>query len=237
MSIDLVPRLVAFSRPGSVAPSGESTSGRRGRAKAWRVCRRVWSVSAVLLVLGATWYVWPASRGGRATIVFVSGNSMEPTYSTDDVVVARRQDSYRVGDVIVYRIDQGDAGAGHLVIHRITGATGTAGGRHRATTGRMRMRGTRRRLRSLVGPCIRRASADNSVQPSPSRSRRGSGPWPRRWSPSRSPGGTWARRTAAGPDSHGDLAPQRRVPPSQSGIYASMPRLMVGPSSACGWVG
>ncbi len=127
MSIDLLPRLVAFSRTGSVAPPGESTSGRTRGAKAWRALRRLWSVGAVLLVLGATWYTWPASRGGRATIVFVSGNSMEPTYSTDDVVVARRQDSYRVGDVIVYRIGQGDAGAGHLVIHRITAGDGNRG--------------------------------------------------------------------------------------------------------------
>ena len=127
MSIDFIRRLVSFSRSRSVAPPVDRTARRRRGGRAWKAFRRLWSVGAVLLVLGATWYMWPASRGGRATIVFVSGNSMEPTYSTDDVVVARKMDSYRIGDVIVYRIGQRDAGAGHLVIHRITARDGIRG--------------------------------------------------------------------------------------------------------------
>jgi len=44
---------------------------------------------------------------------------MEPTYETGDFVVAREADSYEIGDVIVYRVPEGNAGAGRLIVHRV----------------------------------------------------------------------------------------------------------------------
>lgn len=93
-------------------PSHRSSTGRRLAALAgWLV---VVAVAAVL---------WPASLGGWSSLTVVSGKSMEPTLRTGDIVVGWRTGSYDVGDVIVYEVPDGQPGAGHKVIHRIT-ATG-----------------------------------------------------------------------------------------------------------------
>lgn len=84
-------------------------------------------VVALVLALPLVLYAWPAALGGRTTMVLVSGNSMEPWYETNDLVMARRQRSYDIGDVVVYRIAPEDAGAGNLVIHRIVGGDGRFG--------------------------------------------------------------------------------------------------------------
>ena len=44
-----------------------------------------------------------------------------------DVALVRRQSSYRRKDVIVYRVPDGEVGAGTLVIHRVVGGSGTTG--------------------------------------------------------------------------------------------------------------
>ena len=59
--------------------------------------------------------------------VIVAGHSMEPTLHTGDLVVARRQGTYRRGDVIAYRITKNQAGAGTLVVHRIVGGSSRVG--------------------------------------------------------------------------------------------------------------
>lgn len=71
----------------------------------------VWLVGA--LVVG--WLLWPSSLGGCTTLTIVSGESMEPTYYTGDLVVSRCG-PVEVGDVIVYN-PPGVGGA--RVIHRI----------------------------------------------------------------------------------------------------------------------
>jgi signal peptidase I len=78
----------------------------------------VWLIGA--LVIG--WLLWPSSLGGCTTLTIVSGKSMEPTYSTGDLVVSRCG-PVEVGDVIVY--NPPDVG-GARVIHRIV--DGDAGG-------------------------------------------------------------------------------------------------------------
>lgn len=89
--------------------------------------------AALLLVIALVIYAWPASFGGRSTIVFVSGTSMLPTLSTDDVVFAREQTRYAVGDLVVFRIPDGAIGAevgaadGAFVIHRIVGGSESTG--------------------------------------------------------------------------------------------------------------
>ena len=70
-----------------------------------------WFVGA--LVIG--WLLWPSSLGGCTTLTIVSGESMEPTYYTGDLVVSRCG-PVEVGDVIVY--NPPDVG-GARVIHRI----------------------------------------------------------------------------------------------------------------------
>ena len=72
-----------------------------------------WLVGA--LVLG--WLLWPSSLGGCTTMTIVSGESMEPTYATGDLVVSRCG-PVEVGDVVVY--NPPDVG-GARVIHRIVG--------------------------------------------------------------------------------------------------------------------
>jgi signal peptidase I len=77
----------------------------------------------------ALWYVFlaPHFLGGPTAYVVVSGASMEPTLVQDDFVIARRQNSYGRGDIVVYRIPEGETGAGGLVIHRIIGGSGEDG--------------------------------------------------------------------------------------------------------------
>lgn len=71
----------------------------------------LWIVAA----LAVGWFLWPSSLGGCTTLTIVSGQSMEPTYRTGDLVVARCG-PVEVGDVIVY--SPPNVG-GARVIHRI----------------------------------------------------------------------------------------------------------------------
>ncbi|MGZ0218392.1 MAG: signal peptidase I [Acidimicrobiales bacterium] len=59
----------------------------------------------------------------QRTIV-VSGESMEPTMHTGDIVFVWPQSNYEVGSVVVYRVPEGQAGEGTAVIHRVTGHRG-----------------------------------------------------------------------------------------------------------------
>ena len=78
-----------------------------------------WALGAVLL----GYLIWPSSLGGCTTLTIVSGHSMEPTYYTGDLVVARCGPVEK-GDVIVYHPP--DVG-GARVIHRIVGGDATHG--------------------------------------------------------------------------------------------------------------
>ena len=84
---------------------------------------------AAQLALVATllWFCLPQSFGGRAGWVLVSGTSMLPHLHTGDLVLVEHQSSYRVGEVIAYRVPKGQVGAGHVVIHRIVGGNGKTG--------------------------------------------------------------------------------------------------------------
>lgn len=94
-----------------------------GDSRSRRLARVLVSVAVWIAVLVAAWLLWPSSLGGGTTMIIVSGNSMEPTYSSGDVVVARAG-SPAVGDVVVYTPEgYGDA----KIIHRIIGGDGEAG--------------------------------------------------------------------------------------------------------------
>jgi len=82
---------------------------------------------ATLCAFGATlvlaWLVLlrPSWLGGSATYIVVRGDSMLPTYSTGDLIVLEAQPAFAVGDVVGYRVPQGEVGSGKIVIHRIVG--------------------------------------------------------------------------------------------------------------------
>ena len=85
------------------------------------------SIAAWLLfaIVVAAWaaFLRPISLGGPANYVTVSGESMEPTMFNGDFVITREQVNYQVGDVLVYKIEEGEVGEGGLVIHRIIGGS------------------------------------------------------------------------------------------------------------------
>lgn len=124
----------AWERP--VRPAGppplvhpRTAAGRRRQVggQALHRARRLYRVLAPwLAVAGAlVWFVAlrPVALGGPAGYVVVAGTSMEPLYRTGDLVLTRRADSYRTGDVVAFGIP--DSGA--TVIHRIVGGDAEAG--------------------------------------------------------------------------------------------------------------
>ncbi|QGQ20329.1 signal peptidase I [Cellulomonas sp. JZ18] len=88
----------------------------RGR----RVLRAAGSAALWALLAAAAVLLWPTNLGGCTSLTVVSGHSMEPTYRTGDLVLARCG-TPQVGDVVVY-VPEGYGGA--RIIHRITGGDG-----------------------------------------------------------------------------------------------------------------
>lgn len=84
-----------------------------------RALAKVIATAAVAML--AWLFVWPAALGGSMTYIVVSGPSMEPVYETGDFVAARGQNTYDVGDIVVFSTDNGN------VIHRIIGGDGVGG--------------------------------------------------------------------------------------------------------------
>ncbi|KQY45990.1 S24/S26 family peptidase [Cellulomonas sp. Root137] len=91
------------------------------------LARRVWraavSVAFWVGIAAVAWLLWPTSLGGCTTLTIVSGHSMEPTYYTGDLVVARCG-APAVGDIVVYQPPE--LGGGRI-IHRLVAGDGEAG--------------------------------------------------------------------------------------------------------------
>ena len=61
----------------------------------------------------------PTVLGGRAALVVISGNSMEPTYHSKDLVYVRSDQRVIVGKPAVYRLKSADGKRDVMIIHRI----------------------------------------------------------------------------------------------------------------------
>lgn len=85
------------------------------------------AVLTLVLVAGWTVFLRPQALGGPTAVVVVSGTSMQPSLHTGDLVLVHRRRSYRVGDVIAYKVPEGEVGAGGVIIHRITGGDAATG--------------------------------------------------------------------------------------------------------------
>lgn len=103
------------SQPDQVEPEPDDQPGLFRR-----VLRKLLNAFWVLVIVAAILFAWPSTWGGPVTITKVQGHSMEPTLYTGDVAIALRHYSgnYDVGNIIVYRVQQGDIEG--MVIHRIT---------------------------------------------------------------------------------------------------------------------
>jgi signal peptidase len=95
------------------------------------VLKRTWSIGSIVFLIAACafWamFLRPQSLGGSAGYVLVSGHSMNPLYHTGDMILVRHHSSYKIGDIIAYKVPKGDAMAGAQVIHRIVGGNATHG--------------------------------------------------------------------------------------------------------------
>jgi signal peptidase I len=93
--------------------------------------KRTYEVASMLFVIGACvfWalFLRPQSLGGPAGYVLVSGESMSPLYSTGDLILVRRRQTYHAGDIVAYHVPKNDAMAGAQVIHRIIGGNSKVG--------------------------------------------------------------------------------------------------------------
>lgn len=82
--------------------------------------RRIWMFASGLFtavfVISVGILAWPATHGGKATWVSVSGTSMEPNYHTGDLVLAWNDEGWELGDVILYGIQGSTDG---LIVHRL----------------------------------------------------------------------------------------------------------------------
>jgi len=93
--------------------------------------RRAWSIARWVLVVAvvAFWFfaLRPQALGGPAGFAVVSGDSMLPNMHTGDLVVVHSRDRYRVGDVIAYKVPEGEPAEGAQIIHRIVGGNAREG--------------------------------------------------------------------------------------------------------------
>ncbi len=112
-------------------PAPEDPPTRRARERRRHGASRRRAVASLIVITTVIgfWFVMlrPTWLGGSASVLTVRGVSMEPTYQFGDVIITARRSTYRVGDIIAFRVPEGEIGAGTVVIHRIIGGDDTAG--------------------------------------------------------------------------------------------------------------
>lgn len=87
----------------------------------WR--RHAGPVLGGLVVAGLVLAGWPAVLGGVTTCADVQGHSMDPTYHAGDMIIARKTDTVKVGDIVVYKVPPGYVHSGVDVVHRVVGGS------------------------------------------------------------------------------------------------------------------
>lgn len=92
-----------------------------------RAERAVARAALTVLTLALLSLVWPQPFGGHTSFAGVDGDSMLGTYDDGDLIVLRAQASYGVGDIVTFRVPEGEFGAGAHVIHRIIGGDPVSG--------------------------------------------------------------------------------------------------------------
>lgn len=92
-----------------------------------RAERLVARAALTVLTLALLALVWPQTFGGHTSFAGVDGDSMLGTYDDGDLIVLRAQRSYEVGDIVTFRVPEGEFGAGAHVIHRIIGGDPVSG--------------------------------------------------------------------------------------------------------------
>lgn len=85
----------------------------------WR--KTVWGLASLVVLVGWFLMLRPTALGGPVTYSIVSGHSMEPTFEPGDYVVARAQDGYEKGDVVMFEVPGG------VIVHRIVGGSADGG--------------------------------------------------------------------------------------------------------------
>jgi signal peptidase len=85
------------------------------------IFRPLLALACLALVAGWFFLLRPAALGGPASYVVVAGRSMEPGLRMHDLVVLRKQRAYHPGEVIAFRVPEGE------VIHRIVGGDAETG--------------------------------------------------------------------------------------------------------------
>lgn len=85
----------------------------------WRSA--VWAFVSLSLLAGWFFVLRPSVLGGPVTYSIVSGHSMEPTYEPGDYVIARTEDHYAEGDIVVFEVPGG------VIVHRIVGGSAEQG--------------------------------------------------------------------------------------------------------------
>ena len=105
--------------PAAGLTSAERQAARRQAVGHSRTRRVVGDIVVFGLIALVLWFTWPVRFGGATTFVVVHGHSMDPTFRSGDLVVVRKTNHYRVGDIAAYHVPEGQAGAGSGVIHRI----------------------------------------------------------------------------------------------------------------------
>ena len=92
------------------------------RRNRWFAVRRIVALG-VTCAFVALWMLFlrPQVLGGPISNIAVSGNSMLPTFHSGDFLTVKRENSYSIGDIVVYVIPEGEVGAGRHVVHRIVG--------------------------------------------------------------------------------------------------------------------
>ncbi len=95
--------------------SNDLRAPRKVRTPARRFWAVVTSAITILFVIGVGIMAWPAALGGKGTWITVAGTSMEPNYSTSDLVLAWDTGDWQIGDVVLYGVQDSNG----LIVHRL----------------------------------------------------------------------------------------------------------------------